>query len=100
MRLRTRRSSRRQQQRDARLIAFAVVAAAGIGLAVMVVNWLLVHWWVLVVVLVLAVLAGAAGSTTGSSGSSGRRCGRRACATDCRSWTRCTTHGSRTRYGS
>ncbi len=59
VRRRTRRSSRRQQQRDARLIAFTVVAAAGIGLAVMVVNWLLVHWWVLVVVLVLAVLAGA-----------------------------------------
>lgn len=36
-----------------------MVAAAAIGLVVMVVNWLLAHWWVLVVVLVLAVLAGA-----------------------------------------
>jgi restriction system protein len=35
-----------------------VVTAAGIGLVVMVVNWLLAHWWVLVV-LVLAGLAGA-----------------------------------------
>ncbi|MFI2415786.1 restriction endonuclease [Streptomyces sp. NPDC018947] len=58
-RRRSRRTTRRQQQRDAQLIAFAVVAAAAIGLAVMVVNWLLTHWWVLVVTLVLAVLAGA-----------------------------------------
>ena len=39
-------------------MVFAVVAAAVIGLAVMVVNWLLAHWWVLLVALVLAVLAG------------------------------------------
>ncbi|MFE1076052.1 restriction endonuclease [Streptomyces sp. NPDC058783] len=59
VRRRTRRPGRRQRQRDAQLLVFAVVAAAGIGLVVMVVNWLLAHWWVLVVVLVLAGLAGA-----------------------------------------
>ncbi|MDQ0710775.1 restriction system protein [Streptomyces luteogriseus] len=57
-RRRPRRPSKRQQQKDARLIAFVVVAAAVIGLAVMVVNWLLAHWWVLLIALVLAVLAG------------------------------------------
>jgi restriction system protein len=39
-------------------MVFAVVAAAAIGLAVMAVNWLLAHWWVLLIALVLAVLAG------------------------------------------
>ncbi|MFD6907354.1 restriction endonuclease [Streptomyces sp. NPDC060077] len=58
-RRRTRRPSRPQQQRDAQLLVFAVVSAAAVGLAVMAVNWLLAHWWVLIVVLVLAVLAGA-----------------------------------------
>ncbi|MFJ4536634.1 restriction endonuclease [Streptomyces tibetensis] len=57
-RRRPRRPSKRQQQKDAQLIAFAVLAAAVIGLIVMVVNWLLAHWWVLLVALVLAVLAG------------------------------------------
>ncbi len=54
VRRRTRRPSRRQQQRDAQLLTFAVVTAAGIGMVVMVVNWLLAHWWALVAVLVLA----------------------------------------------
>ncbi|MFF7313818.1 restriction endonuclease [Streptomyces sp. NPDC008137] len=58
-RRRTRRPSRRQQQKDAQLIGLLMVAAAVIGLVVMVVNWLLAHWWVLVVALVLAGLAGA-----------------------------------------
>ncbi|MFD6174310.1 restriction endonuclease [Streptomyces coeruleorubidus] len=57
-RRRSRRPSKRRQQRDAQLIVFAVVATAVIGLVVMVVNWLLAHWWVLLVALVLAVLAG------------------------------------------
>ncbi|MFJ8053627.1 restriction endonuclease [Streptomyces luteogriseus] len=57
-RRRTRRPSKRQQQKDAQLMVFAVVAAAVIGLVVMVVNWLLDHWWVLLIALVLAVLAG------------------------------------------
>ncbi|MEU1875526.1 restriction endonuclease [Streptomyces sp. NPDC019793] len=59
VRRRSRRPSRRQQQRDVQLLAFAAVTAAGIGLVVMVVNWLLAHWWVLVAFLVLAGLAGA-----------------------------------------
>ncbi|MCX2927393.1 restriction endonuclease [Streptomyces sp. NEAU-W12] len=59
VRRRTRRPGRKQQQRDAQLIAFAVAAAAAVGLAVTVVNWLLAHWWVLVVLLVLAVPVGA-----------------------------------------
>ncbi|MFH9008922.1 restriction endonuclease [Streptomyces afghaniensis] len=49
----------RRQQRDAQLIALAVVVTAVIGLVVMVVNWLLAHWWVLIAALVLAVCAGA-----------------------------------------
>ncbi|PNG23259.1 restriction endonuclease [Streptomyces cahuitamycinicus] len=57
-RRRPRRPSKRQQQKDAQLIVFAVVAAAVIGSVVMVVNWLIAHWWVLLVTLVLAVLAG------------------------------------------
>ncbi|MCD7438537.1 restriction endonuclease [Streptomyces lincolnensis] len=36
-----------------------VAAVAGVALVVTVVNWLLVHWWVLLVAAVLAVLAGA-----------------------------------------
>jgi restriction system protein len=36
-----------------------VVAAAVVGLVVMVVNWLLAHWWVLIVALILGVLASA-----------------------------------------
>ncbi|MEV4042217.1 restriction endonuclease [Streptomyces sp. NPDC049744] len=59
VRRRSRRPSRRQQQRDVQLLAFAAVTAAGIGLVVMVVNWLLAHWWVLVAFLVLAGLVGA-----------------------------------------
>ncbi|MFF1272485.1 restriction endonuclease [Streptomyces marokkonensis] len=57
-RRRTRRTGRKQQ-RDAQLIGFAVVATAAIGLAVMVVNWLLAHGWVLIVLLALAALVGA-----------------------------------------
>lgn len=41
------------------MIVFAVAATAAIGLTVMVVNWLLAHWWVLIVLLALAVLLGA-----------------------------------------
>jgi restriction system protein len=39
-------------------MALAVAAASVIGLTVMVVNWLLAHWWMLIGALVLAVLAG------------------------------------------
>nr|QZA73301.1 putative endonuclease [Streptomyces sp.] len=57
-RRRTRRTGRKQQ-RDAQLIGFVVVATAAIGLAVMAVNWLLAHGWVLIVLLALAALVGA-----------------------------------------
>ncbi|MFF9049409.1 restriction endonuclease [Streptomyces parvulus] len=58
-RRRNRRPSRRQQHRDAQLLTFTVVAATGIGLVMMLVNWLLTHWWILIVALALAGLAGA-----------------------------------------
>ncbi|MFF9100095.1 hypothetical protein [Streptomyces rubrogriseus] len=58
VRRRNRRPSRRQQQRGAQLLAFAVAAAAGFGLVMMRVHWLLTHWWILIVALALAVLAG------------------------------------------
>ncbi|MCZ0991803.1 restriction endonuclease [Streptomyces diastatochromogenes] len=51
----TRRPSRRQSRQDAH-IALGVVAIAVLGLVVMVVNWLIAHWWLLLVVAVLAVL--------------------------------------------
>ncbi|AZQ32260.1 restriction endonuclease [Streptomyces cyaneochromogenes] len=54
VRRRSRRRSRKQA--EAELIGFLVVAAAVVGLFVMVVNWLLAHWWVLVVAMVLASL--------------------------------------------
>ncbi|KDN74844.1 restriction endonuclease [Streptomyces olindensis] len=57
-RRRPRRTSKRRQQRDAQLVGFVMVAAAVITMVVMVVNWLLAHWGVLLVALVLAVLAG------------------------------------------
>lgn len=47
---------RSQKQAEAELIGFLVAAAAVVGLFVMVVNWLLAHWWVLVVAMVLASL--------------------------------------------
>ncbi|QGZ47099.1 restriction endonuclease [Streptomyces sp. QHH-9511] len=56
-RRRTRRPSRRQRRRDTQLLALAT--AAGVSLAMTVVNWLLAHGWVLIVGLVLALLAGA-----------------------------------------
>ncbi|WP_406740612.1 restriction endonuclease [Streptomyces atratus] len=52
-RRRTRRRGRRQRAND-RLVVLLVAAV----LAVALVNWLLVHWWVLVAIGVLAVLAG------------------------------------------
>ncbi|MEV6594569.1 restriction endonuclease [Streptomyces acidicola] len=52
-RQRSRRRSKRQQQAETQLVGFVVVAAAAIGLVVMVVNWLLAHWWVLIGAVVL-----------------------------------------------
>ncbi|MFB6713948.1 MULTISPECIES: restriction endonuclease [unclassified Streptomyces] len=57
-RRRSRRSSKRQQRKDDRLIGLLVAAAMAIGLVVAVVNWMVAHWWVLIVTGTLAVLAG------------------------------------------
>ncbi|MFG2546497.1 hypothetical protein ACGFOM_29115 [Streptomyces sp. NPDC048594] len=67
---------------------------------VMLVNWLLTHWWILLAALVLAVLVGAGWFYHRQQRGSGRPCGRKGCGTACRSRTRCTTPGSRTRSGS
>ncbi|MFF5932083.1 restriction endonuclease [Streptomyces sp. NPDC012508] len=57
-RRRTRRPGGRRQRADDRLIVLLVAAALAIGVVVTLVNWLLAHWWVLVVLGVLTVLAG------------------------------------------
>ncbi|MCX4707142.1 restriction endonuclease [Streptomyces sp. NBC_01373] len=57
-RRRSGRRSRRRRQAEAQWIGLAVAAVVVISLVVGVVNWLLAHWWVLVIVLMLAVLAG------------------------------------------
>ncbi|MFJ7134416.1 restriction endonuclease [Streptomyces fungicidicus] len=49
--------SRRQQQ-DMRLPAVGIAASAAISLMVMVVNWLIAHWWVLVVAVLVLLLGG------------------------------------------
>ncbi|WP_406387257.1 restriction endonuclease [Streptomyces sp. NBC_00887] len=56
-RRRTRRPGKRRQRADDRLIGFLVSAALAMALVVAVVNWLLAHWWMLIVIGVLAVLA-------------------------------------------
>ncbi|MGW1105882.1 restriction endonuclease [Streptomyces sp. NPDC002540] len=53
-----RRSSKRQQRKDDRLIGLLMAAAMAIGLVVAVVDWMVAHWWVLVVLGTLVVLAG------------------------------------------
>ncbi|MER6111401.1 restriction endonuclease [Streptomyces hirsutus] len=57
-RRRTRGPGRRRQRADDRLVGLLVAVGLAVALAVAVVNWLLVHWWVMVVIGVLAVLAG------------------------------------------
>ncbi|MFB7918400.1 restriction endonuclease [Streptomyces sp. NPDC056061] len=57
-RRRSRRPRRPRRRGDERLIGLLVVAAAAVGLAVAVVNWLLAHWWVLVLIGALAALVG------------------------------------------
>ncbi|SCF73074.1 MULTISPECIES: restriction endonuclease, partial [unclassified Streptomyces] len=52
------RRRRRRQRTDDRLTALLVAVALAAVLAVAVVNWLLVHWWIPVAVGALAVLAG------------------------------------------
>lgn len=55
-RRRARRRGRRRQRADDRLIGLLVTTALAVALVVAVVNWLLAHWWVLVVIGALAVL--------------------------------------------
>ncbi|MGV9845327.1 restriction endonuclease [Streptomyces fungicidicus] len=50
--------SRRQQQEDMRLPAVGIAALAAISLMVMVVNWLIAYWWVLVVAVLVLLLGG------------------------------------------
>ncbi|GGV13037.1 restriction endonuclease [Streptomyces filipinensis] len=57
-RRRPRTSARRGQRADDRLIGLLVATVLVVALVVTVVNWLLAHWWVLVVGGVLAALAG------------------------------------------
>ncbi|MGC0334731.1 Flp pilus assembly protein TadB [Streptomyces sp. SAI-170] len=59
VRRRTRRTVRRQRA-DERLIGLLVAAGLAVAVVVTVVNWLMAHWWVLVVLGVLAVGAGIA----------------------------------------
>lgn len=54
----TRRSGKRQQRADDRLLGFFVGAAVAVGVVLAVVEWLLTHWWVLIVLGALAGLAG------------------------------------------
>ncbi|MFF2410496.1 restriction endonuclease [Streptomyces sp. NPDC058092] len=56
-RRRSRRPGKRRQRADDRLIGLLVAAALAISLVVFVVNWLLAHWWILIVIGALAVLA-------------------------------------------
>ncbi|MEU7088030.1 restriction endonuclease [Streptomyces achromogenes] len=57
-RRRSRRPGRRRQRADDRLIGLLAAAVFAVALVVTVVNWLLVHWWILAVTGALAVLAG------------------------------------------
>ncbi|MFH8516931.1 restriction endonuclease [Streptomyces gelaticus] len=57
-RRRSRRPDKRRQRADDRLTGFLVAAVLGIALVVAVINWLLVHWWFLIVIGVLAVMTG------------------------------------------
>lgn len=59
VRRRSRRRSRRRQRAEEQLIGLAVVAVAVISLVVAAVDWLLDHWWVLIVAFVLALPAAA-----------------------------------------
>ncbi|MFJ3644785.1 restriction endonuclease [Streptomyces murinus] len=60
VRRRPRGPGRRRQRAEDRLIGFLIAAVLVVGLVVVVVNWLLAHWWILAVVAVLAVSAGGA----------------------------------------
>ncbi|MFF3788321.1 restriction endonuclease [Streptomyces sp. NPDC001933] len=57
VRRRTRRRGRRQRAND-QLVGLLVVAVPAVAVVLAVVNWLMVHWWVLIAIGFLAVLAG------------------------------------------
>ncbi|MEU9335666.1 restriction endonuclease [Streptomyces sp. NPDC048290] len=57
-RRRTRRPGRRRPRADDRLIGLVVAAVLAVVVVAAVVEWLLAHWWVLVLVGVLTALAG------------------------------------------
>ncbi|MFF7091041.1 restriction endonuclease [Streptomyces rubradiris] len=57
-RRRSRRPVRGRQRAEDRLIGFLVAVVFAVALLVTVVNWLLVHWWILAVASGLAVSAG------------------------------------------
>ncbi|MEU3949632.1 restriction endonuclease [Streptomyces sp. NPDC029526] len=50
---------RRRRQNDVSLMAVGGAAAGVVSVTVMVVNWLIAHWWVLVLAALVALLCGA-----------------------------------------
>ncbi len=54
---RRRPKRRNRQQAEGQLVGLAVAVVAVVTLVVSVVNWLLAHWWVLVLVILFAALA-------------------------------------------
>ncbi|MFJ9033710.1 restriction endonuclease [Streptomyces sp. NPDC102274] len=57
-RRRTRRPGSRRQRADDRLVGLLVAAALAVAVMVAGVNWLLAHWWVLIVIGTLVMLVG------------------------------------------
>ncbi|MGW0549153.1 restriction endonuclease [Streptomyces altiplanensis] len=55
---RPRKPGKRRQHADDGLIALLVATALTVTLVVAVINWLLAHWWILVVIGTLAMLTG------------------------------------------
>ncbi|MEW2558512.1 restriction endonuclease [Streptomyces griseorubiginosus] len=54
----TPRPRRRRQQQEPQFVGLLLAAAVAIWLVATVVNWLLAHWWLLLIAAVLAVLCG------------------------------------------
>ncbi|MER7968180.1 restriction endonuclease [Streptomyces sp. NPDC096080] len=54
----TRRPHQRRQQQEPQFVGLLLGAAVAIWLVATVVNWLLAHWWLLLIAAVLAVLGG------------------------------------------
>ncbi|MER7568350.1 restriction endonuclease [Streptomyces sp. NPDC097941] len=54
----TRRPRRRRQKQEPQFVGLLLAAAVAIWLVATVVNWLLAHWWLLMIAAVLAVLGG------------------------------------------